>query len=286
MRCREGRPSPCPCVPLPVCDAPSPGSHAGLAGSQLPRASVSLHHRPLLPQEVMAQPGSRPAVCRGRAPGKPMSPRGGHQPRRATRNTSCIDRGAAIQRRGPSRGVPVPPPSPPPVPMAGPPRPPDTDSIRMDTEHHEGKGGAGGRGQREAEASGCGGAGGAVGPGPSPAPPRERLPGAPRVLGGVVLSVCQGGGCSAGPLPQPCSRGLDPAAPSAAAGGAAVRAERGAHGRVPSVPEGLKRASASASAGAGWGLSFGKTTGSGGRRTRRPCWPCRTARSRPACRCC
>lgn len=48
MRCREGRLSPCHCVPLPVCDAPSRGSHAGLVGSQLPRASVSLHHRPFL----------------------------------------------------------------------------------------------------------------------------------------------------------------------------------------------------------------------------------------------
>lgn len=48
----------------------------------------------------------------------------------------------------------------------------------------------------------------------------------------------------------------------------------------------LRRASASAAAGAGWGRSSARRTGSGGRRRPRPCWPCRTARSRPACRCC
>lgn len=48
----------------------------------------------------------------------------------------------------------------------------------------------------------------------------------------------------------------------------------------------LRRASASAAAGAGWGRSSAKRTGSGGRRRPRPCSPCRTARSRPACRCC
>lgn len=51
-------------------------------------------------------------------------------------------------------------------------------------------------------------------------------------------------------------------------------------------PVGLKRASASASGAAGWGPSSGTTTGNGGRRRRKLCWPCRTARSRPACRCC
>lgn len=48
----------------------------------------------------------------------------------------------------------------------------------------------------------------------------------------------------------------------------------------------LRRESASAAAGAGWGRSSGKRTGSGGKRRRKPCWPCRTARSHPACRCC
>ena len=48
----------------------------------------------------------------------------------------------------------------------------------------------------------------------------------------------------------------------------------------------LRRESASAAAGGGWGRSSGKRTASGGKRRQRPCWPCRTARSRPACRCC
>lgn len=220
----------------------------------------------------MAQPGSR----LGRVPGKPMSPRGGHQPRRATRNTSCIDGGAAIQR---GEALPGGPSAVPPLlsHREGPPRPPDTDSIRMDTEQHEGRRGAGWE-----RAAGSGG---------------ERLgglgdgsPGLSASSAGLCLA-CTRDGKDARPVPCPAAplwRGWTRPLPTAAAGGRdCPSAEpRRPRGGSRASPEGLKRASASASAGAGWGLSFGKTTGSGGRRMRRPCWPCRTARSRPACRCC
>lgn len=173
-----------------------------------------------------------------------------------------------------------------------PPDPLETDSISMDTEHHEGRGGGGW--ERAAGSGGerLGGRGGARWARGRPQP-RGGLgsPGLSASSAGLCLACTRDGEGMLGrsPAPQPRSGWgwIRPLPPAAAGGRDCPSAEprrprRGS--RAP--PEGLKRASASASAGAGWGLSFGKTTGNGGRRMRRPCWPCRTARSRPACRCC
>lgn len=257
----------CPHIPLPVVTPHLLAPTLGLWGPSRPVPqfpSTTMGH--FMPQEATAHPGSRAERQ------EPDVPAGWPSARRATRNTSCIDGGAAIQR-----GEALPGGSPshrcPPIlsHRAGPPRPPDTDSIRMDTEQHEGRRGAGWE-----RAAGSGG---------------ERLwgrgdgsPGLSASSAGLCLACTGDGGCSAGPLPRsPALGGLDPASSPADCPSAEPRRPRGGS---RASPEGLKRASASASAGAGWGLSFGKTTGSGGRRMRRPCWPCRTARSRPACRCC
>lgn len=291
VRCRKGGLSHALVSPHPLtcCDAPCPGSHGGVCG--VAAAPCLSFPSPVAISAPMGRPWHTQAPGQGRVPGKPMSPRGGHQPRRATRNTSCIDRGAAIQRgEALPGGGSLSHRCPPPIlsHRAGPPDPLETDSISMDTEQHEGRGGggweraAGSGGRAAGGARGC-----AVGPGPSPAPRRARLPpGLSASSAGLCLAWSRGGDARPVPCPTaPLRVGLDPASfpplrecPSAEP----RRPRRGSR----AAPEGLKRASASASAGAGWGLSFGKTTGSGGRRMRRPCWPCRTARSRPACRCC
>lgn len=213
--------------PLTCCDAPSPGSHAGVVGSQLPRASVSLHHRPFLPprglpQEAMAHPGSRPALCPGRVAGKPMSLRRGHQPRRATRNTSCIDRGAAIQRGealpGESLSHRCPPP---PVPHSRTPRH-GLYKYGHRTPRREGREGSGKR--RRA----AGGAGVRAGDG---------SPGLGASSAGLCLACAREGMLGRSPAPQPRSGGLDPASPRAAAGG------RHCPSAEPRRPRGGSRAS-------------------------------------------
>lgn len=196
--------------------------------SQPPRASVSLHHRPF------HAPGRHgPARLQGTVPGKPMFPRGAHQPG-VPRETPLVL--TAVPRYSGERPFPGGGHRPTAVPpllshRAGPPRPPDTDSIRMDTEQHEGRRGAG----RE-RAAGSGG---------------ERLggrgdgsPGLSASSAGLCLA-CTGdwGGCSAGPLPR-----------SPALGGAgsglfprrcrrARLSERGGTAptrRVPSIPGGAQ----------------------------------------------
>lgn len=140
----------CPHIPLPVVTPHLLAPTLGLWGPSCPVPqfpSTTGHfcpHRafPRRPWHTQA-PGQ---ACAGAGwAGKPMSPRGGHQPRRATRNTSCIDRGAAIQRGEALPGGSLSHRCPPhPVPHGGTPlTPPETDSISMDTEHHEGREGAG-----------------------------------------------------------------------------------------------------------------------------------------------